>query len=351
MKKISIILPVYNTGAYLRQCLDSLVNQTIQDIEIIAIDDNSTDNSMNILKDYQNIYEDKIKIIANEYNLGAGASRNKGLEQASGEYISFIDSDDYIEKDMMETLYNQACKNNFPDIVRCGYRPFWGIINVAWLTTKRTINEDGIIIPKQQKEYIYTESPGSCNKIMRKDLIDQTRFPEKVKWEDYPFTTFLLGKSSRVLFLNDIKYHYRFNLNGTTINDILRPQKRMLDIFTVADILEQNYRGINLYDEYQKEIRASQIMNCLQRLRDVNFSLKISGNDRRLLTNALLNLIELKYGDWQNQPAYINQKNIDRFYRYRMEYIEKTISDEKIRQENSEEIIKQKIKTIMKKYD
>lgn len=350
MIKVSIILPVYNTGKYLKKCLDSLVNQSLEEIEIIAIDDESKDNSLEILKAYQSIYGDKLKVIANEKNLGAGATRNKGLEIVNGEYIGFVDSDDYINLDMMEFLYREADKNEHPDIVRCGYRPFIGKIDATFLTTKRTVTDNSILLPKENKDYICTEYPGSCNKIMRRDLIKETRFPEGLKWEDYPFNTFLLGKADRVLFLNDVKYHYRVNLSGTTINDIIRPQKRILDIFVVADILEQNYKNSGLYDMFKDEIRSSQIMNCMQRLRDILFSLKLSSNDRKLLINKLLNLIEIKYGDWQTSNAYVRQKQIDRFYRLRMEYIEKNIADEKLRQSDDEDETKEKIKTIMKKY-
>lgn len=351
MKKISIILPIYNTEKYLKRCLDSLVNQTIKEIEIIAINDNSTDNSLNILRDYQHIYGDKIKIISNDPNVGAGASRNKGLEQAVGDYIGFVDSDDYIEPDMMEILYNQACKNNYPDIVRCGFKTLLGNMDIAFLLGKRTIHENGIISPEQNKTYIYTETPACWNKLLRKDFVSSTKFPENLKWEDYPFTIFLLGKANKVVFLNDIKYTHRHNLDNTTVNDIIKPKKRILDIFTASDILEQNYRDGNLYEIYKEEIRISQIINCLERVRDINFSIKISFADKKRLTNAILNIIEIKYGDWQNLPAYIQRKAISRFYRYRMNLIENYMSDKKDRQETEEESVNQKVKTIMKKYD
>jgi glycosyltransferase involved in cell wall biosynthesis len=110
MPKVSIVIPVYNVEKYLRQCLDSVVNQTLKDIEIICVNDGSTDNSLQILEEYAN-KDDRIKII-NKDNGGLSSARNAGLEIATGVYIGFVDSDDYIE---IET-YNEAYKltsNNY----------------------------------------------------------------------------------------------------------------------------------------------------------------------------------------------------------------------------------------------
>ena len=93
MAKISIIIPVYNSEKYIRRCLNSILNQTFQDFEIILIDDNSKDNSLKIVSEIEKTHKDKIKILKNAKNVGAGASRNKGLKIASGEYITFIDKE------------------------------------------------------------------------------------------------------------------------------------------------------------------------------------------------------------------------------------------------------------------
>ena len=113
MPKVSIIVPVYNSGKYLKTCLDSLVNQTLKDIEIIAVDDCSTDNSILILMDYAKKYHN-IKVYHNRENLGQGASRNRGLDIARGEYICFVDSDDYIRYTMYEDMYKAAVNNSAP---------------------------------------------------------------------------------------------------------------------------------------------------------------------------------------------------------------------------------------------
>ena len=100
--KVSVIVPVYNTEKYLRRCLDSLVNQTLDDIEIIIIDDKSPDNSALIIDEYKKKYDNKIKVIHNKINKGIGYNRNIGIKKSSGKYIMFIDSDDYLDRSACE---------------------------------------------------------------------------------------------------------------------------------------------------------------------------------------------------------------------------------------------------------
>lgn len=113
--KVSIIIPIYNTEAYLRECFDSLLNQTLKDIQVIMVDDGSTDCSGEICKEYQEKYKNFMYI--RKENGGSASARNLGIEYADGEYLGFVDSDDWVETDMYETLYNTAIKNGGVDIV------------------------------------------------------------------------------------------------------------------------------------------------------------------------------------------------------------------------------------------
>ena len=113
--KVSVILPVYNVEKYLKQCMDSIVNQTLKDIEIICVDDGSTDASLSILKEYEK-EDDRVKVICQQ-NAGAGAARNNGLSIATGEYLSFLDSDDFFSLDMLEKSYAEAKKEDADLIV------------------------------------------------------------------------------------------------------------------------------------------------------------------------------------------------------------------------------------------
>ena len=111
--KVSVIIPVYNSEAYLKECLDSVVHQTLQDIEIICVDDGSTDASMDILQKYAQ-KDERFRILEQQH-LGGGAARNLGLKEAEGEYLSFLDSDDYFELDMLQKIYLR-CKEKKADV-------------------------------------------------------------------------------------------------------------------------------------------------------------------------------------------------------------------------------------------
>ena len=118
---ISVIVPVYNTEPYLRECLDSISNQTLKDIEIICVDDGSSDNSIKILKEYEE--KDNRFTILTQNHLKAGVARNNGIKIAKGEYLCFLDSDDFFDLNMLEEMYNQGKEDN-SDIVVCGYKIF-----------------------------------------------------------------------------------------------------------------------------------------------------------------------------------------------------------------------------------
>ena len=113
--KVSIIIPVYNNSKYLRDCLNSVLKQTLDNIEIIAIDDYSTDDSFTILKEYQNKYPKKLKIIRNNKNMGVGYTRNLGISMSTGKYIGFVDGDDYINPKMYEDMYNNGEESGIYD--------------------------------------------------------------------------------------------------------------------------------------------------------------------------------------------------------------------------------------------
>lgn len=341
MTKLSIIVPVYNSSKYLYKCINSLLSQTLNEVEIILIDDHSVDNSFNIICDYQKLYPEKIKVLRNSENRGPGYTRNLGLAIATGEYIGFIDSDDYIEPDMFKKMYETAI-NNDDDIVETNMDLRYLGINLSFLSRSCSNKEKRFNI-KDHKEYFTTTRPSCCNRIYKKQLLKNEKFPENLKWEDYPFSLNILSKSNMIECLDDTSYHYRINLLGTTCTDLRRVNKRLLDIFECSDMLEKQMTDNYVVDEFKKELRTVQIVNSIGRVRDLLFA-NISRQNKILLMNYLINLIEIKYGDWQNNEWYKLQKQLSKFYGMRMEYIERNFLDSKVRNETDESILKQKIK-------
>lgn len=344
MPKISIIIPVYNSSKYLSKCISSVVNQQIDDYEIILVDDKSTDNSIEILEKYKEKYREKIRILQNEKNLGSGASRNRGLDIANGDYIGFIDSDDYIEPNMYLNMYDRISQSN-SDIAIIGLDLRYLNLKLGFLGRNVNLTKD-IYYPIQDKNILFKARPSCCNKMFKRELIDNNRFPENLKWEDYPFTILMLGLSKKIISLNEKGYHYRINLLGTTCGDMKKLNSKILDIFEVSDILEKNFENNDIKEQFIKELRTTQIVNTLGRVRDLSF-MNLEHDKKIALINALLNLIEVKYGDWQNNEWYKMQKEKSLFYCMRMNNIEKNYSKDYLRTDKDEEIIKEKIKKMI----
>ncbi len=201
MAKVSIIVPIYNNEKYLRKCLDSLVNQTFKDIEIIAINDGSTDKTKDILEEYQKKYSKILKVI-NQENKGIAASRNKGIELAKGDYIAFVDSDDYVDLEMYEKLYNKVTSDNF-DIATsfCNYKyddhVEKGIVDV----------ENDILTEEDLKQYFLKLYPVIVAKLFKKDLLNKINFRD-VYAEDVDFLYRILPKVKKVGVVQEHLYYY-----------------------------------------------------------------------------------------------------------------------------------------------
>ena len=223
MKKVSVVVPVYNTEKYLDICLNSLVNQTIDDIEIIIVNDGSTDNSIKIIKKYMKQYPEKI-VLLDQKNSGISVARNNGISIAKGEFIGFVDSDDFVELNMYENLYN-AIKNTKSDIVVCDYKKYYtdtqNIINIP-VTQKMTttnIYENPTLI--NDIDY------APWNKLYKKSLFKDIEFPKNKKYEDLSTILKVFFKAQKIEKLSEALYFYRINENGETltvnrkINDII----------------------------------------------------------------------------------------------------------------------------------
>ena len=203
---ISVIVPVYNSGLYLRDCLNSIRAQTYQDLEIICVNDGSTDNSEEILADIaQN--DSRIKVLTQE-NAGVSAARNAGLDAATGDYITFVDSDDALEPDMYEILLNLIEKHQ-ADIAHCGYKKIHldgSAKNVCG--TEELLIQDGIEASKclLSGEHF---TGGLWNKLYRAELVQNTRFDETLKInEDVLFNAQVFQRAGTIVFYDVPKYHY-----------------------------------------------------------------------------------------------------------------------------------------------
>lgn len=230
MKKVSVIVPVYGVEKYIAKCLDSLVNQTLKDIEIIVVNDGSPDNSQKIIDKYVKKYPDKVKSYIKE-NGGQGSARNYGLAKAKGEYIGYVDSDDFINLNMYEKLYNKAKEKDNLDVVICGAKKIYDdnyntAINPLFLKTNNN------------KTNAFFGDVGVCNKIYKKEILlnNKLAFRENVWYEDLAFTCKVIINSQKIDFINEPLYNYLVRKGSTMNNSNINRNLEILDAFD--DILE-----------------------------------------------------------------------------------------------------------------
>ena len=254
MYKITVIIPVYNVENYLKECLDSIINQTLKDMEIICIDDGSTDSSPDILKKYSK-KDKRIKIITKE-NGGQAIARNLGIKEAQGEYIAFVDSDDFIEPTMMEKLYKKAKKNNL-DIAMCKIATYNNqtdeIKNNVWyymLGVFRDFEKD-IFNHNDTKEFTCNIAVTPYNKIYKTSLLKENNilFPEGLIFEDEKFFYDTYLRANKVSIVDEFLYYYRINRKGSTV--YIEKENDYTDIIEISKQIRETFRKTNNYEYYK----------------------------------------------------------------------------------------------------
>lgn len=209
--KISVIIPVYNVNKYLDRCIRSLSEQTYKDIEIILVDDGSTDGSGSICDDWA--VRDSRIVVVHQVNKGLSAARNIGLERTSGEYILFVDSDDFVDRKFVSLLADEACKRN-SDIVFCNYRFVDDsgneINNDNYSSFSSEKVYDGTDVLELFEDKSYRTFFDVCwNKLYRKELFDGVRFPEGISViEDISIVPLIYHKAERISVVKDVLYNY-----------------------------------------------------------------------------------------------------------------------------------------------
>lgn len=298
MVKVSVIVPVYNVEKYIRKCLDSLVNQTLEDIEIIVIDDGSKDLSASIIKEYTDKYKN-IKYYKKE-NGGLSDARNYGLQYANGKYIAFLDSDDYIDVNAYKIMYEKAKKED-SDIVECNFHWTYGKKN------KKDIGEKY----KGKKEMIERARVVAWNKLYKKELLEQAKvkFPKGLRYEDVEFFYKLVPYVERVSFVKEplIYYVQRKESIANTQNE------KTKDIFTVLNNVISFYKQKGLYEEYKEvlEYTYTRLLLCssfkrITKIKDKNLK-------KELLNQTWIKLNET-FPDWKQNKILNTNLNSKKRY-------------------------------------
>lgn len=256
--KVSIVVPIYNVERYLRQCLDSIANQTLREIEVICVNDGSTDASPDIIQEY--VEKDKRFKCINKPNTGYGNSMNRGFDLACGEYIGIVESDDYADPDMFESLYNIAHDNNL-DAVKSGYYLYYSKpqeknieqIIVSEALAGKTICPREDFKAKQEMVDFFNIKPTIWSAIYKKDFIrsNDIRFNETpgASFQDTAFNFKVWACADRMQLVPRAFLHYRQDNEGSSVNSGGK-------VFCVCDEYDEMERFLRKHPIYRGKLEC-----------------------------------------------------------------------------------------------
>lgn len=280
--KISVIIPVYNVAEYLPTCLDSVINQSYKNLEIICVNDGSPDNSAAILSEYAQ-KDNRIQIITQE-NQGLSGARNTGLERATGEYVYFLDSDDYIHPQMLERL-ETALRQTEADFSCCKYKKIW--------KTEKTENlkeKDICMIENPADEFFAPKGMISVNvwsKLYRRDTIADLRFIVGLIYEDLPFNSCFMLKARKGVFVPEEMYYYLQRGNTLSQGQFLR-KKNAQSYIEIIRLLHEKMQNSSYYNAMRKKYFTSILRHFLKQEKDEDVKLYLQQELRLLIKENII---------------------------------------------------------------
>ena len=272
MPKVSVIIPVYNTEKYLARCIDSVVSQSFDDIEIICINDASTDNSLEVLKMYAK-FDNRINIINKQINGGLSVARNIGCSIAKGEYLMFVDSDDLISTNAVEILYNNAVQNNSD------------VVLFAFVKGSSDILPKSIVgVPECQNLGSFNANTLPANilkliplttwcKFYKTQFLkdNSISFYEGIIYEDVPFWAEVFTRAKSIIYVNEPLYFYRENRDGQITKDC---GTKLFDIIKCYELVKNIYKENNYYDKYKCVLQMLMMLDFMSKYYIVKPELK-----------------------------------------------------------------------------
>ena len=273
MTKISVILPVFNGEKYIKKAIESVLNQTLTDFELIIVNDGSTDNTLNIINDFT---DSRIEVITQD-NLGPGASRNKAFKHVSGEYVMYLDSDDWYSEDSFEIAYSEAKSKetdmtffqmiNYDDVTGNVYENDW-----FDMTSFDESFENRVFSPDETPGSIFDLSVGVCQKIYKTSFLRDinAKFPEGIFFEDMPFFYYVYLKSKRISIIKKHLY-FRRKHEGSITHVV---DEKFLDTVPAGQKLISIFIENGWYDTYKFDLLAYKINGPRFALRDIKENCK-----------------------------------------------------------------------------
>lgn len=297
--KVSIIVPMYNTEKQIARCLETLANQTLKDIEIIVVNDGSTDDSKKIVFEYMNRYSNIVYL--EKKNGGLSDARNYGMRFAKGEYIAFVDSDDFVDYTMYEKMYNKAIEKN-ADYVECDFYWSYHLSKNNWKNKK----DIGFRYNNKKEMMVYGRVV-AWNKLIKRDIIKE-QFPVGLLYEDVEFFYKLISEIKTFAFVEEPLYFY-VQRKESLVNKQTFKTGQIFNIFN--DVFDY-YKKNNLYDEYKDELEYTytRILLCssLKRIAKIDDNVA----KEKLFYETWQNL-NTKFPSWKNNK-YLKKFSIKNLY-------------------------------------
>ena len=298
MIKVSIIVPFYNVENYIEKCLKSLVNQTLEDIEILLVNDGSQDGTKEIAKQFVEKYPNKIIYLEKE-NGGLSDARNYAIPHAKGEYIAFLDSDDYVEANMYEEMYNKAKEENL-DYVECDF---------LWEYPDKSLESKGKQYSNKKEMFIYTRVV-AWNKLIKREIIQNNHleFPKGYRYEDVEFFYKLLPLIHNYGIVEKPFIHYVQRENS--ISNV--QNTRTKEIIDVLGHVIDYYKRNQLFDEYKEEIEYAytRYILCSSMLRMVMIE---NRKERKEIINLAWKSLNTQFTNWK-ENIYLKEKGLKNLY-------------------------------------
>ena len=266
--KVSVIVPVYNVEKYLRECLDNILNQSLEDIEIICVNDGSTDNSLDILDEYSK-KDSRVKVISQE-NKGLSGARNTGMKHVTGQYVTFMDSDDYFSEGSLEKLYG-ICEEKNLDVAIAKLINFDDETNEKAksdyyeIKFLKKIVGDNVFDFSDVGDKMYNIPVTAPGKFYRYDLISDMEFPEGIIFEDNVFFTEVLFRAERIYFHDDYIYNRRIRFDSITNSNFENFTDSIVMFNKVIDVTKR----YNHYDEFKYKLFRHKVLNIFTRFSQV----------------------------------------------------------------------------------
>lgn len=256
--KVSVVLCVYNEEKYVRKAIDSVLSQTLEDFELIIVNDGSTDDTLNIVSSYD---DSRIRVI-NQENIGLGASRNRAMAEASGEYVAFLDGDDWFSRDAFEIAYSEA-KSKDSDITIFQIKYFdddtGRVSGNDWfdLNSFDESFDDRVFSPDECSDFLFDLSVNACQKLYKNSFLKKSRaeFVEGIYFEDMPFFFEIFLKAQRISIIRKHLYYHR--KHSKSITDVI--DCNYLDTVPAGQELMRRFIDNGWYEDYKFDLLAYKI--------------------------------------------------------------------------------------------